>query len=167
MSLIWILMLMFYFGVNESVYINRRETCERIQIPLCKVGLSYDKTKMPNSFHHQNQEEAGLELHQLFPLVKVRCSPNLREFLCAMYAPPCSSEPPCKSLCELARNGCDTLGFQWPEKMNCSHFRDSEPCIRGYATRTPPTAEPSTPAPTEEPSTPAPTEEPSAPAPTE
>ncbi|XP_074642963.1 frizzled-1-like [Tubulanus polymorphus] len=165
MSPIWIFtFFMFYFGVGESFF-RTSENCENIQMPLCKVGLSYNQTRMPNMFHHQNQEEAGLELHQFFPLVKVRCSPNLKEFLCAMYAPPCSSEPPCKSLCELARNGCETLmnrfGFQWPEKMNCNHFRDNEPCISGTATPAPPTTqEPSTPPPTEEPSTPAPTEEP-------
>jgi len=44
--------------------------CEPISIPLCK-DIMYNRTIMPNLLNHQNQEEAGLEVHQFYPLVKV------------------------------------------------------------------------------------------------
>lgn len=34
--------------------------------------------------------------------------------------------PPCRSLCEAARTGCESLinkfGFTWPENLNCGQF---------------------------------------------
>lgn len=86
--------------------------CEPITIPLCK-DIQYNETIMPNLLNHQKQEEAGLEVHQFFPLVKVQCSPYLKFFLCAMYVPVCTvldeAIPPCRSLCESAKSGCERL----------------------------------------------------------
>lgn len=106
--------------------------CEPITIPLCK-DLQYNETIMPNLLNHQKQEDAGLEVHQFFPLVKVQCSPELQFFLCSMYAPVCTildrALPPCRSLCVSARNGCEGLmnkfGFQWPESLECEQFPES------------------------------------------
>jgi frizzled protein 1/7 len=42
--------------------------CEPITIPLCKE-IRYNETIMPNLLNHQKQEDAGLEVHQFFPLV--------------------------------------------------------------------------------------------------
>ena len=44
--------------------------CELITIPLCK-DVGYNMTSFPNGFGHEKQEEAGLEVHQFFPLVEV------------------------------------------------------------------------------------------------
>jgi len=44
--------------------------CEPITIPLCK-DIQYNDTIMPNLLNHQKQEDAGLEVHQFYPLVKV------------------------------------------------------------------------------------------------
>jgi hypothetical protein len=33
--------------------------------------------------------QAGLEVHQFWPLVKIKCSPDLRFFLCSLYTPIC------------------------------------------------------------------------------
>lgn len=44
--------------------------CEPITIPLCK-DIQYNETIMPNLLNHQKQEDAGLEVHQFYPLVKV------------------------------------------------------------------------------------------------
>ncbi|KAM7382873.1 hypothetical protein PAMP_002571 [Pampus punctatissimus] len=97
-------------------------TCQTIIVPLC-IGLPYTETVMPNIFGHKTQEEASLEVHQFFPLVKVECSPHLKAFLCSVYTPECVSgkaRPPCRTLCEQARSGCEVLmkkfGFQWPFK---------------------------------------------------
>uniref|UniRef100_A0A4Q8K608 U68-Liphistoxin-Lth1a_1 n=1 Tax=Liphistius thaleban TaxID=1905330 RepID=A0A4Q8K608_9ARAC len=106
--------------------------CEPITIPLCK-DIPYNETIMPNLLNHQKQEDAGLEVHQFFPLVKVQCSPDLQFFLCTMYAPVCTiierAIPPCRSLCLKAREGCETLmnnfGFQWPKSLDCDKFPES------------------------------------------
>lgn len=103
--------------------------CQPISIPLCRQ-LPYNQTILPNLLGHSSQEDAGLEVHQFYPLVQVRCSAHLRFFLCSMYAPVCTvleyAIPPCKSLCELARRGCEGLmnkfGFQWPERLQCHNF---------------------------------------------
>ncbi len=61
--------------------------CEDIIVPMCRSDIGYTKTAMPNYLNHASQEEAGLEVHQFFPMVKVQCSPYLRTFLCAVYVP--------------------------------------------------------------------------------
>ncbi|XP_060940743.1 frizzled-8-like [Limanda limanda] len=101
--------------------------CQEISVPLCK-GIGYNHTFMPNQFHHDTQDEAGLEVHQFWPLVEIKCSPDLRFFLCSMYTPICLEDykkplPPCRSVCERARAGCAPLmrqyGFPWPDRMRC------------------------------------------------
>lgn len=109
--------------------VQHHDRCEAIAVPLCQ-DLSYNKTIMPNLLNHTTQEEAGLEVHQFFPLVKVQCSPQLNYFLCSVYTPVCTildrPVPPCRNLCLAARDGCETLmnsfGFQWPESLDCDKF---------------------------------------------
>ncbi|XP_056142254.1 uncharacterized protein LOC130117990 [Lampris incognitus] len=103
-------------------------TCQPITIPLCS-DLPYKETVMPSLLGHRTQEDAGLEVHQFYPLVKVECSPQLRPFLCSVYAPECVSgraRPVCKVLCEQSRMGCQSLmekfGFTWPQQLNCEAF---------------------------------------------
>ncbi|KAM9305268.1 frizzled-5 [Gastrophryne carolinensis] len=101
--------------------------CQEITVPMCK-GIGYNHTYMPNQFNHDTQDEAGLEVHQFWPLVEIQCSPDLKFFLCSMYTPICLADykkplPPCRSVCERAKAGCSPLmrqyGFAWPERMNC------------------------------------------------
>ena len=54
-----------------------------ITISMCNL------TYMPNMFSHHNQAEAALEIHKFWLLVKVNCSPDLRNFLCHIYVPKC------------------------------------------------------------------------------
>lgn len=104
-------------------------SCQLISIPLCS-DIAYNQTIMPNLLGHADQDQAGLEVHQFYPLVEVQCSTELRFFLCSIYAPVCTllerAIPPCRSLCERARRGCEalmnTFGFQWPEKLRCGNF---------------------------------------------
>ncbi|CAM9639158.1 unnamed protein product [Lampetra planeri] len=97
---------------------------------MCR-GIGYNHTYMPNDFNHDSQDEAGLEVHQFWPLVEIKCSPDLRFFLCSMYTPICLEDykqplPPCRSVCERARAGCAPLmrqyGFAWPDRMRCDRL---------------------------------------------
>ncbi|XP_046412574.1 frizzled-2 [Neodiprion pinetum] len=121
--------------VNVSLGLHARDPlehhgrCEPITIPMC-MNIPYNETIMPNLMSHQKQEEAGLEVHQFLPLVKVKCSPDLQFFLCSMYVPVCTilekAIRPCRSLCESAKAGCESLmnrfGFLWPDNLECSKF---------------------------------------------
>ncbi|XP_011313121.1 frizzled-2 [Fopius arisanus] len=113
-----------------SVGSNGNGRCEDITIPMCR-GIGYNLTAMPNELNHDTQEEAGLEVHQFWPLVEIKCSPDLKFFLCSMYTPICLPEyskplPACRSVCERARAGCAPLmqqyGFSWPERMACERL---------------------------------------------
>ena len=80
--------------------------------------------------NHKSQEEAAVEVHQYFPLVELGCSKDLAFFLCSVYAPICTvlgtPVPPCRSLCNSAKRGCEALmnrfGFTWPESLSCDRF---------------------------------------------
>ncbi|XP_008110531.2 frizzled-8 [Anolis carolinensis] len=105
-------------------------SCQEITVPLCK-GIGYNYTSMPNQFNHDTQDEAGLEVHQFWPLVEIQCSSDLRFFLCSMYTPICLEDykkplPPCRSVCERAKAGCAPLmrqyGFAWPDRMRCDRL---------------------------------------------
>ncbi|KFD72034.1 hypothetical protein M514_00447 [Trichuris suis] len=110
--------------------------CEPITIPLCQ-DIEYNMTIFPNLLNHAKQEDAGLEVHQFFPLIKIRCSADLKFFLCTMYAPVCTvleePIPPCRHLCLSAKNGCEMLmnrfGFQWPDTLNCEKFPEEGLCV--------------------------------------
>uniref|UniRef100_A0A673BVN2 Frizzled class receptor 1 n=1 Tax=Sphaeramia orbicularis TaxID=375764 RepID=A0A673BVN2_9TELE len=107
-----------YGGGDRGMSIPEHGFCQPISIPLC-TDIAYNETIMPNLLGHTNQEDAGLE-----------CSPDLKFFLCSMYAPVCTvleqALPPCRSLCERARQGCEALmnkfGFQWPDSLACESF---------------------------------------------
>ncbi|TNN37818.1 Frizzled-1 [Liparis tanakae] len=114
---------------QKSIPVPDHGFCQVITVPLCR-DLAYNLTVMPNLLGHGSQDEAGLEVHQFYPLVKVQCSEDLRLFLCSVYLPVCTvleqAPPPCRSLCERARLGCEALmikfGFQWPERLRCENW---------------------------------------------
>lgn len=104
--------------------------CEEIKISMCR-GIGYNLTSFPNEMNHDTQEEAGLEANQFFPLVEMKCSPDLRFFLCSLYMPICIEDyhkplPVCRSVCERTRAGCAPImqkySFPWPERMACERF---------------------------------------------
>ncbi|XP_022671194.1 frizzled-5-like isoform X3 [Varroa destructor] len=106
------------------------ERCEEIVVPMCK-GIGYNRTRFPNAFNQDTQDEAGLEVHQFWPLVEIQCSEDLRFFLCSIYTPICiegyqGKVPACKSVCERAKVGCAPImqqyGFSWPDRMDCELF---------------------------------------------
>ncbi|KAM3959084.1 frizzled class receptor [Aphomia sociella] len=103
--------------------------CEPITIPLCQQ-IRYNQTIFPNILNHAKQEDAGSDVHQFTPLIKVNCSPDLKFFLCSVFVPVCTildrAIPPCRHLCESAKHKCDELikhyGLPWPEYLECSEF---------------------------------------------
>lgn len=117
-------------GTSGVAAVPTAPRCEEISIPMCR-GIGYNMTSMPNQLNHETQEEAGLEVHQFWPLVEINCSEDLKFFLCSVYTPICIEEyaqplQACRSVCERARNGClpvmQRYGFKWPEKMHCEHL---------------------------------------------
>lgn len=124
--LIVIVICLYVFTVN----CEEKRKCEEITVPMCR-GLAYNQTSMPNQFSHEKQEDAGLEVHQYWPLVEMKCSPDLRFFLCSVYTPICIDNyeeplPPCQSVCERAKYGClrvmQSHQFNWPPHLNCDNF---------------------------------------------
>ncbi|GFS02814.1 frizzled-7 [Elysia marginata] len=117
---------------NANTKINHGK-CEKITVALCK-DIQYNETILPNLLKHQKQEEAGMEVHQFYPLVKTGCSKQLKFFLCSMYFPVCTvmeyAVPPCRDLCLEAKQGCEklmnTFGFPWPSAFDCDKFPASD-----------------------------------------
>ncbi|KAI6190100.1 Frizzled/Smoothened family membrane region containing protein [Aphelenchoides bicaudatus] len=123
-----LLFLFLVFAQHQLAYSKKQ--CEPITIPLCK-GIGYNQTSFPNRYGHERQEEAGLEVHQFFPLVEVACYKHLKFFLCTMYTPICQenyelSIMPCQEVCIEAKKNCAPLmnshGFKWPETLDCEQL---------------------------------------------
>lgn len=72
----------------------------------------------------------ALSLQPFHPMVNLQCSPELRMFLCSLYAPVCSEYGritlPCRRLCLQAKSDCyrlmDMFGVSWPEEMDCNRL---------------------------------------------
>lgn len=123
--------------VSDRDILPHHDRCQTITIPFC-IDIEYNQTIMPNLLDHEKQDTAGMEVHQYFPLLKVKCSPDLQLFLCSVYVPVCTildtPVPPCRSLCESAKSGCETImkqfGFDWPAILDCAQFPDdNELCV--------------------------------------
>lgn len=114
---------------------------------MCR-DLPYNETILPNLLRHTKIEEAEAELNQFKTLVSVKCSPDIKLFLCTMYAPVCTIMatplPPCRHLCQSAKEGCESLmvkfGYSWPEIFNCDKFPENGMCVG--ENRTTPAPEP-------------------------
>ncbi|XP_028252998.1 frizzled-3a isoform X2 [Parambassis ranga] len=108
-------------------------TCEPITLRMCQ-GLPYNSTFMPNVLNHYDQQTAALAMEPFHPMVNLQCSPDLRMFLCALYAPLCTEYGrmtlPCRRLCLQAKSDCyklmDMFGVSWPEEMDCNRFPDCD-----------------------------------------
>lgn len=115
---------------------KKRNRCEKIRIPFCK-DVGYNTTIFPNNLKHDTQDEAMIRSIEFNPLVEAKCSPDIGLFLCSLYVPVCTEMraalPPCRKLCESARDGCENLmnkfGYQWPESFQCQNFPKQGLCI--------------------------------------
>lgn len=108
--------------------LGKKSKCQKITIPLC-ANIGYNTTRFPNFWGQENEEDAAAKIHEFTPLVAVNCAPQLRFFLCSVFAPMCAEglDHPiysCRSMCEAARNGCTPVmqkfGFDWPDSLDCS-----------------------------------------------
>ncbi|KAF6768620.1 hypothetical protein AHF37_10825 [Paragonimus kellicotti] len=98
---------------------------------LCQQ-VGYDRMILPNYLQHEELKEAVDQSQVWVSLVHTECHPDLRKFLCALYAPVCVDEyqerliHPCSDLCEDVRQSCLPkmlqFGFGWPEIVKCSRF---------------------------------------------
>ena len=98
--------------------------------------MPYNSTQFPNLLFHANQEEAETGLNLFQELIKTDCSPLLKPFLCSMYVPKCSVPgnitKPCQSLCQSAKQGCETeilrLGIS-VELFSCEDLPQNDDCF--------------------------------------
>ncbi|XP_038850333.1 sorcin isoform X2 [Salvelinus namaycush] len=123
-----------HFGVTSAP--SPEGPCQTITMPLCQ-GISYNLTAMPNLLGHKKQAEAAVKMARMEYVLKLTCSVDIRFFLCSVYAPQCVEgevQRPCRSLCERAKLGCDsvlnTFGMSWPDDLSCESFPE-ESCVRG------------------------------------
>ena len=115
--------------------------CEKIRVPECD---GWNFTLVPNEFLGiETQTDAKTRIAEFKPLYRVKCAPNLKLFICAMSVPLCFSKDgtptpvyPCRSMCELARKGCEPVmkkyRFNWPDMLNCNRLPkqgDPEVCM--------------------------------------
>ncbi|CAL1549006.1 unnamed protein product [Lymnaea stagnalis] len=117
--------------VAARAFLARIEQCEPIEIPRCRA-MPYNMTQMPNLLHHGTQENARLVFEKFEVLLDQRCSDVLLFLLCSLHVPICAvalqpeAIPPCRSVCEKARAGCEPLmnsyNVSWPDTLECSRL---------------------------------------------
>ena len=126
--------------------------CEKIRVPECD---GWNLTLVPNEFLGiETQNDAKTRIAEFKPLYRVNCAPNLKKFICAMSVPLCfwkdgTPTPvyPCRSMCEIARKGCEPImrqyNFNWPQLLNCDRLpkhKDSVVCMSSPETTKAPEA---------------------------
>ncbi|KJH51104.1 fz domain protein [Dictyocaulus viviparus] len=139
-KLVFLTLIVLSCNVKAQVYHQQRlpsnQKCVPLKISMC-IDVPYNTTVYPNLLNHQSQDDAEIAINQYHPLVKVKCSGDIKLFLCTVYAPICTplEEPirPCRDLCLSAKNGCESLmikfGFRWPEQLECKHFPTEGLCV--------------------------------------
>uniref|UniRef100_A0A8D3BWI8 Frizzled-3 n=1 Tax=Scophthalmus maximus TaxID=52904 RepID=A0A8D3BWI8_SCOMX len=129
----WVFPLSLSLSLSPLPWSHNLFTCEPITLRMCQ-GLAYNSTFMPNTLNHYDQQTAALAMEPFHPMVNLQCSPELRMFLCSLYAPVCTEYGrmtlPCRRLCLQAKSDCyklmDMFGVSWPEEMDCNRFPDCD-----------------------------------------
>ncbi|XP_059143834.1 secreted frizzled-related protein 3-like [Physella acuta] len=124
-------LLVILFISHARAFVTRIEQCEPIEIPRCRA-MPYNMTQMPNLMHHNTQENARLVFEKFEILLDQKCSDVLLFLLCSIYVPICAVSlqpdaiPPCRSVCEKARAGCEPLmnsfNVSWPDSLDCARL---------------------------------------------
>ncbi|CAJ0922956.1 unnamed protein product, partial [Mesorhabditis belari] len=156
--LVYALLLALVGAQNSEIFrqphIADPNRCEAITVSTCSE-LPYNTTHYPNLLNHQNQKDAEAAIGQFQPLIKIKCSEDIKMFLCTVYVPVCTvletPLPPCRHLCLSAKNGCESLmnkfGFRWPEQLECDRFPIDGICVGENKTSGEPPAPESQPGP--------------------
>ncbi|KFD52227.1 fz domain protein [Trichuris suis] len=132
-----LLLLLFLFGLMVKGSDWAPALCERISVPVCR-DMPYNFTRLPNLIGDQDQQSVAMSMHDFEPLIDIKCSVNLKFFLCSVFTPMCTEamdEPitSCRSVCQEVERSCApplaNFGIQWPSVLNCSQFpvQNSEP----------------------------------------
>uniref|UniRef100_A0A915DXR0 Frizzled-4 n=1 Tax=Ditylenchus dipsaci TaxID=166011 RepID=A0A915DXR0_9BILA len=109
---------------------SQANKCEKITATHC-LDIGYNLTRFPN-FAGDDSSVSALEDFATFePLISVKCSEQLKFFLCSVYFPMCTEKVsvaigPCRPLCQQVQDSCINVlkefGFSWPASLNCSKF---------------------------------------------
>ncbi|CDW56836.1 frizzled 9 [Trichuris trichiura] len=137
MLLSMLLLLLFLLGLMVKGSDWAPALCERISVPVCR-DMPYNFTRLPNLIGDQDQQSVAMSMHDFEPLIDIKCSVNLKFFLCSVFTPMCTEamdEPitSCRSVCQEVERSCApplaNFGIQWPSVLNCSQFpvQNSEP----------------------------------------
>ncbi len=129
MNLKLVIFLIFLVCNGISQIKTSEPKCEAVTNRSCNWA-GFNMTSYPNLVGHQNEGDASLEIHQYQPLIEIQCSEDFRPFLCGVYFSICTEDqasiPPCRSICESSRRGCEPImnqySFQWPETLDCEKF---------------------------------------------
>uniref|UniRef100_A0AC35FF44 Frizzled-4 n=1 Tax=Panagrolaimus sp. PS1159 TaxID=55785 RepID=A0AC35FF44_9BILA len=119
-----------------------------IDIPLCK-DIPYNQTIFPNPIFPHDQQSLQSQIEHFKPLIKTKCNPHIKFFICSVFAPMCPDQLPqavtsCRSVCEEVKRDCikilQEFDIQWPAPLNCSKFPEGpDLCMRPQEdTRLPP-----------------------------
>jgi hypothetical protein len=123
-----------YDMLNAFALTSKQGKCEALRKDVSDIcnNIAYNQTYYPNILKHKTQAEAAKELGLYQPLIKINCSPQIKLFLCSLYAPPCIQNytqailKPCREVCEQARSGCEgimkSFKYEWAEDLNCAKF---------------------------------------------
>ncbi|VDK47415.1 unnamed protein product [Anisakis simplex] len=94
---------------DEAKRAASRSRCEPIEIPLCK-DIPYKYTYFPNSLPQPDQQSVRFfflqtQTEHFKPLIKTKCNPHIKFFICSVFAPMCPQHMPqavtsCRSVCE-------------------------------------------------------------------
>lgn len=124
-------------ATNHAGFYSSSRRCVDIprNLSLCH-DIGYPKMFMPNNLEHESLLEVSQQSASWNPLVRSKCHPDVRMFLCSLFAPVCLDEPiyPCESLCLNVKKACEpkmlAYGYSWPEMFECSKFpKGEELCI--------------------------------------
>ncbi|XP_052812410.1 low-density lipoprotein receptor 1-like [Mya arenaria] len=122
---------------QTSYYDDFRYKCVPFQEAFMCSEAPYNSTFLPNAFGHQNLGDVQSALNDFIPLMVKNCSESLKEFLCFVFAPPCTvlekPIPVCRSFCEeAATTACMDILREYnqkPQVLQCANYPRSGLCI--------------------------------------
>jgi len=123
---------------SEFIHSNEMEyKCEPFQEAFICSDAPYNATMLPNAFGHQSLSDIQSAMNDFIPLIATNCSVILKEFLCFVFAPPCTQLgkiiPVCRPFCEeAATQDCTDILKEYkqnPEVLQCNNYPKSGLCI--------------------------------------